>query len=174
MNILYRIFSYILLVIAVFLGVLALLFLIASLGNAALLLSAFVITGVVLYSISSFLFLVNGIDGKQNLKARLKDLIKVNGFVSIFFVLNIVALLLPFIIDPSKFSEVASEMTKSQRPPFILPEKYILVLLKLSGYFFLLYSLVLGYHLLKTFQYLKQYAHLFGEKNNHNPVGGSF
>ena len=103
MNILYRIFSYILLVIAVFLGVLALLFLIASLGNAALLLSAFVITGVVLYSISSFLFLVNGIDGKQNLKARLKDLINVNGFVSIFFVLNIVAVLLPFIIVQSKF-----------------------------------------------------------------------
>lgn len=171
---LYRIVSYFLLIISAFLGLLALLFLLASINNSAFLLIAFVITSVVIYSISSFLFLINGIDGKQNLKIRLKDLIKVNAFVSIFFVVNIFVRLLPLVVDPSQFSVVATEMTKSQYPLFIPSQDYNLRLIKLLVYFFLLYSLVLGYHILKTLQHLKQFAHLFGEKNNSTPVDGPF
>ena len=66
----YRIFSYFLLVIAAILGIAALFALLFALSNPALLLSVFVIVAVVIYSIASFLFLLNGIDGKRQLIDR--------------------------------------------------------------------------------------------------------
>lgn len=77
MNILYRILSYFLLIIAAILGIAALFALLIALSNPALLLSVFVIVAVVIYSVASFLFLLNGIDGKRQLQTKLRDWIKI-------------------------------------------------------------------------------------------------
>lgn len=60
--------------------------LLIALSNPALLLSLFVIVAVVIYSFSSFIFLVKGIDQQRVLKSGLQDLIKVNAYVAIIFV----------------------------------------------------------------------------------------
>ena len=61
----YRIFSYILVTIAIILGFASLIALLIALSNPVLIISVFIIIAVVIYSFASFLFLNNGIDGKK-------------------------------------------------------------------------------------------------------------
>lgn len=162
----YRIVSYFLLIVAVILGIAALFTLLIALANPALLISVFVVVAVVLYSISSFLFLHNGIDGKQKLKTKLRDFIKVNAYVSIVFAAMNIIQSLVVIIDPSTLTIAVNEFAAAQQSATPLPTGLFLKIMKVAMWFLLIYAVALGYHISSTFRYLKQYAHLFGEKPN--------
>lgn len=162
---LYRIFSYFLLGIGALLGIASLFALLVALSNPALLLSVFVIIAVVIYSITSFLFLLNGIDGKQQLKPKMKDLINVNAYVALVFVMMNIFQSVSVIYNPGILNDAIKQMTEMQGAKTPLPADLLLKVLKAIIWFLLFYALVLGTHISMTFRLLKQYAHLFGEKD---------
>jgi hypothetical protein len=169
----YRIFSYFLLIIAAILGIAALFALLIALSNPALLLSVFVIAAVVIYSIASFLFLLNGIDGKRQLQLKLRDWIKVNAYVAIVFVGMNIFQSIAVLQNPVILSDAVKQVSDMQQSNSPVSSALMLRIMKAVVWFLLFYAVVLGVHISFTFRYLKQYAHLFGEKSNNNPAGGS-
>lgn len=165
---LYRIVSYVLLVVAVILGIAALFTLLIALANPALLISVFVVVAVVLYSVSSFLFLHNGIDGKQTLKVKLRDFIRVNGYVAIVFVTMNIFQSITVIIEPSVLNHAVNDFAAAQQSKTPVPKGLFLTFMKAAIWFLLIYAVALGYHILATFRYLKQYAALFDEQPKNN------
>ncbi len=158
----YRIFSYILIIIALFLGLAVVLALFLALANPALLLNVFVAAAVVMYSISSFLFLINGIDGKKNQKPGLKDFIKVNAFVATVFAVMNIFQAATVIMNPSVLNEAIAKMPNLTTANQTIPIGLILKVMKAIMWFLLLYSIVLLVHIQLSFHHLKQFAHLFG------------
>ena len=170
----YRIFSYFLLVIAAIFGIAALFALLVALSNPALLLSVFMIVAVVIYSIASFLFLLNGIDGKRQLQPKLRDWIKVNAYVALVFVMMNIFQSIAVLQNPAILSDAVKQVTDMQQSKLPVSSALMLRVMKAVVWFMLFYAVILGIHISFTFRYLKQYAHLFGEKNNNNPAGNSF
>lgn len=164
--IIYRIFSYFLLVIAVILGIAALFALLIALSNPALLLSVFVIVAVVIYSVASFLFLLNGIDGKRQQQTKLRDWIKVNAYVSIVFVVMNLVQSIAVLQDPTVFADAVKQVSTMQQTKSLLSTTLMMNVMKAVVWFLLFYALVLGAHIAMTFRYLKEYANLFGDKPN--------
>ena len=166
-KLIYRILSYILLIVAAFIGIGVLAGFFIALANPALLLNIFIAAAVVMYSISSFLFLINGIDGKKQLKTGMKDFIRVNGFVALFFCIMNLFQSITVIMNPAVLNEAVTQlpqMTSGQQ----LPKEMILKVLKATMWFLLFYSILLFVHIQISFRLLKQYAHLFGQKADDN------
>lgn len=170
---LYSIFSYFLIVIAAIFGLLSLLGLLMALVNPALLLSVFIIASVVIYCTASFIFLQKGINSNQHLQPRLKDWIKVNAYVAIVFVAMNIFQSVAVISNPSVLQKVMKQSFGMQAFESPLSETFILKMIKVVVWFMLIYSTILGIHILQTFRYLKEYAHLFAEKKNNNSANGS-
>jgi len=162
--ILYRIFSYFLIAIASLLGIASLFALLIALSNPALLISVFVIIAVVLYSFSSFFFLLNGIEGKQQLKPKTKNLINVNAYVALVFVMMNIFQSVSVISNPGILNDAMKQVAEFQNAKSPLPAGLILKVMKGVIWFLLFYALILGAHISMTFRLMKQYAHLFGEK----------
>lgn len=161
---LYRIFSYFLLIIAAFLGIGVLAGFFIALANPALLLNIFIAAAVVMYSISSFLFLINGIDGKKQLKAGMKDFIRVNAFVAVFFCVMNIFQSITVITNPSVLTEALNQLPQMSTGQQ-LPKEMILKILKGTMWFLLIYSMILFAHIQISFRLLKEFAHLFGNSN---------
>ncbi|MFN4286445.1 MAG: hypothetical protein ACK4E8_10830 [Lacibacter sp.] len=166
----YRILSYIAIVLAGLLALVILPTFFVALANPALLLSVFMLVGVVLYSFSSFAFLLNGIDGQQPQPARRKDFIKVNAYVTLVFSFLNLAQAITIISNPGMLTELLNRATEVSGQA---AEAKMLGLMKqlLRGliWFLLLYGLLLLVHVQITFRLLKQYAHLFdGGSNRHD------
>ncbi len=161
----YRIFSYFLIAIAAILGIASLFVLLVALSNPVLLISVFVIVAVVIYSFTSFLFLLKGIDGKRNLKPGMKDLIKVNAYVAFVFVTMNMFQSVSVISNPGILNDAMKQVTDLQNTQSPLPAGLIMKIMKGVIWFLLFYAMILGVHISMTFRLLKQYAHLFGEKN---------
>ncbi len=162
--VLYRIFSYFLIAIGALLGVASLFALLVALSNPVLLISVFVIVAVVIYSFSSFFFLLNGIDGKQQLKPKTKDLINVNAYVALVFVMMNILQFVSVISNPGILNDAMKQVAEFQNAKSPLPSGLILKVMKGFIWFFLIYSLILGAHISMTFRLMKQYAHLFGAR----------
>lgn len=170
----YRIFSYFLLVMAAIFGIAALFALLIALSNPALLLSVFVIVAVVIYSIASFLFLLNGIDGKRQLQPKLRDWIKVNAYVALVFVMMNIFQSIAVLQNPAILSDAVKQVTDMQQSKSPVSAALMLRIMKAVVWFMLFYAVILGVHISFTFRYLKQYAHLFGEKKDSNSIDNSF
>jgi hypothetical protein len=171
---LYRIFSYFLLIIAAIFGIAALFVLLIALSNPPLLLSVFVIVAVVIYSIASFLFLLNGIDGKRQLQPRLRDWIKVNAYVGLVFVIMNIIQSIAVLQNPAILSDAVKQVSDMQQSNSPVSAALMLRIMKAVVWFLLFYALILGIHISFTFRYLKQYAHLFAPKTNNNSTDNSF
>jgi heme exporter protein D len=164
--ILYRIISYFLLAIAVILGIASLFVLLIAFTNPALLLSVFVIVAVVIYSVASFLFLLNGLDGKRQQQSKLRDWIKVNAYVAIVFVVMNIVQSIAVLQNPAVLSEAVNQFSTEQTTKSPLPTALMVKAMKGLLWFLLFYAITLGVHIVLTFRYLKQHAHLFGDKTS--------
>ena len=80
----YKVLTYILIPIALFLGFIDTLLLMAALINPASLIYVFILACFVIYTFVSFKFFRQGVQNEQPLKKNLKDWIKVNAIVSFF------------------------------------------------------------------------------------------
>lgn len=159
----YRILSYIALVLAGLLALAIIPTFFVALANPALLLSVFMLVGVVLYSFSSFSFLINGIDAQQPVAPRRKDFIKVNAYVTLVFSFMNLAQAITIMSNPGMLSDLLSRASEVSGQA---ADAKMLGLMKqvLRGliWFLLLYGLLLLVHVQMSFRLLKQYAHLFG------------
>jgi hypothetical protein len=144
---LYRILSYILIIIAAILGIAAIFAVLIALSNPVLLLSVFMLVAVVIYSFSSFLFLVNGIDGNRNQKPKLKDLIKVNAYVAIVFAFLNIFQSVTLIMNPAVLNETISQFSSMQSSKSPLPAGLMLNVMKAAVWFLLFYSITLTIHI---------------------------
>lgn len=166
--VLYRIFSYFIIAIAAILGIVSLFALLIALSNPALLISVFVIVAVVIYSFSSFFFLLNGVDGKQQLRPKTKDLINVNAYVALVFVMMNIFQSVSVISNPGILNDAMKQVAELQNAKSPLPAGLILKVMKGFVWFLLFYAVILGAHISMTFRLMKQYAHLFGEKKQND------
>ena len=162
----FRIFSYLLIPIAVLFGMMDFFFLISALANPALLLMVFMLACFVIYVFSSLQFLTKGIDGGKNFKPGMKDWLKVNGYVSLFmgalFLMNAIGI---FFSSEISLRQMIAPVLESQ--PNVSPLLSIELfshLVKIVAYCMFFISLVLLTHIYLNFRYLKQYQALFEEK----------
>lgn len=162
MMVIYRIASYLLIMIAVFLGIMDTMALMIALANPALLLQVFIIACVVIYSFTAFSFLIKGLDQQRALKTRTRDLIRVNGFVALFFAVLLIVQFITLTTNPQLWDELLQQAYQLQQPGAEgLSQSALKTILKGTMYFLLGYGLVLLFHILFTFQLLKRNAHLF-------------
>lgn len=85
MLILHRVLSYLLLPFALFLAFMAAFLLLAAFGNISALLPLFIVGATTIYLFSSLSFIHRGVLPDLPVKASLKDWIRVNAFVALFF-----------------------------------------------------------------------------------------
>ena len=163
----YRVVSYVLVGIAVLFSFFDLVFLLMAFAQPSVFLVVFIVTGVIIYSFASFSFLINGIQYGRQCKPSSKDWIKVNAYVSIAF--GAVSLMqgIALLSDPSKMTIVIKQMYQMQgqvKMPGVSDQE-LMATIKGILYVYMSYSLVLLLHVYTTLRYIKEYAHLFGEKN---------
>ena len=160
----YKIVSYILLVIAGFFALLDLILLLLAFANSTLLLAVFILTGVIIYSFTSFSFLVNNIQKNKQCKASLKDWIKVNAYVTIAFGVYFVFVSFFVWFSPTMHALIAEQYNQIPTKPvgFTLP-MYIKMFNSIM-FFFLFYALLLLSHVFISLRVVKQYGYLFGKK----------
>jgi hypothetical protein len=160
---LYKVLTYILLPIAYLFGLIDVLFFLSALANPATLIFVFVIACLVIYTFTSYKFYKQGILNEQIQKAKLKDWIKVNAYVSLFlcslFFLNSISILISSNVTLYKFIDDLI----SQQPNF--PKEatpaLILSILKIVAGFLFISSAVALLHIRITLRLVKEHLHLF-------------
>lgn len=162
----YRILTYVFLPIGVLLGLGTLMALVMAMGNLALLFSVFITGGTVIYIFSSFIFMQTGILKNEPCKPGLKDWIKVNGYVAMFFA--VLGLLQGGIIltNPEAQEKMMAAVIEMQKGS--LPEGSAGLMTKIFKavlYFMVVFSGLLVFHIFSSFRLLRQHADLFVKKN---------
>lgn len=157
----YRIASYILLPFGGLMGFASLIFLLIALANPALLLPVFMMVCAVIYIFASFSFLQK-IDNKATARPGMKDLVKVNAFVALLLVANILSSVVAAIVNPTLLNQTMDNAMAMQgkNTAGVTPEM-MQKAVKGMLYFMGAFGLILLYHILTTFRLLKQYAGIF-------------
>jgi hypothetical protein len=159
---LYKILSFILLPIAVILGVFVIISIFISLANPALLIGTFMLACIVLYVFTSFRFLMRGVTEQQPCKPSLREWIKVNAYVSIVFCVMSLFQTIALLAQPSLITNVLSQQPELEAQ---LPENtstdFLIRVMKITLYFTLALSVILLLHIILTFRLLKQFKHIF-------------
>jgi len=157
----YRIISYLLIIVAGFLGLGVIMILGAAFSNPAVLLSVFLVGGVVLYSFASFQFLTKGIGKGQTMKPGRKDFIKVNAYVALFFgVMNLIQAI-TLIISPVGLKDAVDQFTKMPTVGSGFSPDQFYTMIQAILWFLLIYAIALILHIQLTFRLLKIYASVF-------------
>lgn len=159
--ILYRILSYILLILAGLLSIFVLFGLLTALSNPVILLPLFLMACVVIYSYTSWRFLTRGIDYNQPCKTSLRDLIRVNAMVSILFAFLLLLQSYTILTNPKLLETTLEQATAMQgsgteEMKQLMPKIFMSILK-----FMIVYSILLLVHNFFTFRLLKQYRHIF-------------
>ena len=163
----YRIFSFLLLPMALVFSVGVLLFIRAALANPAMLFPLFLITCIAIYSFASLNFLIRGIDGKRFLGKPSKDWLKVNAIVSLLFSVLMISQCIILIFHPEMLQQIVAQAKENAGPELKISQESFENYLRITSYFFLVYAFVLFAHIIMSFQYIKTYGYLFqNEKNN--------
>jgi len=162
----YRVVSYVLIGIAVLFSFFDLFFLLMALAQPSVFLVVFVVTSVIIYSFASFSFLIRGIQNGRQSKPSAKDWIKVNAYVSIAFGALSLVQGIAFLSDPGNMAMVIKQMYQMQGQMKMagVSDQDIRATIKGMLYIYMGYSLLLLSHVYITLRYVKEYAHLFGEK----------
>ena len=157
----YRILSYLLILVASFIGLGVVMLLTAAFANPALLLSVFIASGVVLYSFSSFQFLNKGIIRNQKMKPGKKDFIKVNAYVALFFGVMNLFQSVTLIAEPKVINQILDQLSTGFQQQMPMNAAQLHGLVKGVLYFLMIYATLLIVHIQLTFRLLKRYAGVF-------------
>lgn len=162
----YRILSYIILPIAALIGLMDLIIILAALVQPALLLGAFILAGVVIYTITGFIFLIKGIDRGLPCKPGLKDFIKVNAYVTVVFIAMSLIQSFALLRNDVLLKQMISEGISAQQtslPPGYDVDKFEQIM-KAALYFIMAYAAILLVHVIISFRLLKSFQHLFDKE----------
>jgi hypothetical protein len=161
----FRILSFILLPIALLFMFMDCIALLMALSNPSVLLPVFLMAGMVIYIFTSTYFLMVGIDKNKALKPSLKDWIKVNAYVTLFFGFQFIAIALSvFYMNAADLTELANKVISTQpNMPSTMTTALFLKMLHGLAYFFFFLAFFLLVHITICFKLLKQHATLFQE-----------
>ena len=157
----YRIFSFLLLPMAILFTICVLLFLRAAFANPAMFFPLFLFACIAIYSFASLNFLINGVDGKRSLNKSSKDWIKVNAMVSIVFAILMITQCILFLLHPEMLQELIVQAKRNAGDAFKMSDTEFENYIRITSYFFLVYAIVLLVHIMMSFQYIKMYNYLF-------------
>jgi hypothetical protein len=157
----YRIFSFLLLPVAIIYTVVFLMFIRAAFDNPTMLIPLFLVACVAIYSFASLNFLIRGVDGKKVLGRSSKDWLKVNAMVSALFAILMISQCIVFIMHPEMLQDLATQAKQNAGAELKVNNATIENYLRITSYFFLAYALVLLAHIILSFYYTKMYNYLF-------------
>jgi hypothetical protein len=168
-KVLYKIASYVLLLVAGLFSMVVVFTLPIGLANPPFLLGIFSILGVVLYSFSSFQFLSKGLNNGHVFRKGFKDFIKVNAYVSLFFFLQSFISSLNIIINREVWNKIIPEMQQFQSgmtanlspQELIRLNEQLKLFMQVGAWMILAYSVLLLVHVLATLRLLKKRQNLF-------------
>ncbi len=162
----YKVLSYILLPFGGLLGVVALFGVLASLGNPLMMLMFLIVVCVALYIFSSFRFLNRVIIQQIKSRPSLKDFVRVNTFISIFFSVYTLYSAMVALNNPDLMKTAIQQMMAM--PQFAMPPGYneasFLHIFKISYIIFGIFCALLMLHSSATLFLLKQYKSAFEEE----------
>jgi hypothetical protein len=158
----YRIITFILLPVAVILGVLDLMAFLTALANPILLLPVFILACVVIYTFASFTFFNRVAANSAYYKKSLRDLVRVNGIVSLVFCFYTIFAYLTFAAKPGMINDAINmslSMQKQPLPANVTKEALGKIMMSLLS-LFAAYTVLLGIHIFMSLKLLKhQKAH---------------
>ncbi|MEP6682947.1 MAG: hypothetical protein ABJA35_06800 [Parafilimonas sp.] len=157
----YRIFSFLLLPVAIIFTIIFLVFIRAAFDNPAMLFPLFLVACIAIYSFASLNFLIRGIDGKKILGKSSKDWIKVNAIASAIFAILMISQCIVLIIHPEMLQDLATQAKQNAGADLKVNNATIENYLRITSYFFLAYAIVLLTHIILSFYYTKMYKYLF-------------
>ena len=157
----YRIFSFLLVPVALLFTISVLMFIRAAFANPAMLLPLFIVACVSIYSFAALNFLIKGIDGKKYLGKSSKDWLKVNAIVSIVFSLLMISQCILFIMHPEMLHDIAVQAKQNGGDELKVSMEVFENYLRITSYFLLVYAVVLLIHTLLSFQFVRMYNFLF-------------
>lgn len=164
--IIYRVLSFILVPVAAFLSLFALMAVFVALANPALLLGAFMLICMIIYVFSSFKFLNKGIIAKQACKPSLRDWIRVNAFVTIAFAVLSLFQSTALLSDSHLLNETMKAMPKQSDLPQGISASSLKSVMIGTLYFMIVLSSLLIIHIFMSFRLLKVYRYLFNENTD--------
>ena len=160
----HRIICYILIPVAILLTFNTLSGLLLAMSNPILLIVSFIMACVPLYIFCSSYFFFFGIMKAKPCKPSLKEWIKANAYVSIFFIgiMFLCSLSVLMILNsPELLKEVFKQIPNNQFPGKQPTPEELTNLLKIFIAIMLPFSILLLIHIFKTFRLLKLYHHVF-------------
>lgn len=155
----YRILSYLLLPVALLLGLATLAGLLMALGNFSILLSVFACGASTIYIIASFMFLQRVVEAKRVVKHSLRDWVRANGFVAMGFGVLLIVQSIMFLTNPEFMKQVMEQVATMQQsavPPASVMQSMKVALVIMQGI-----GIILLLHIAMTFRLLRQYASYF-------------
>ncbi len=159
----YRILFFILLPIAGLFAFADFFAIMAALVQPALWISVFIVACMVIYIYTSYRFFTTGIQQAKPCKHSLKDLIKVNAFVSIVFVAMSYIQLFIVLTQPDIIKTMMGPLLAQQQanmPPGATTDTFV-SMVKGILYFLAIFSTILLLHIVITFRFLKKYKQVF-------------
>lgn len=160
----YRILSFLLIPVAVIFTLCVIIMLGVALQNLAILLTMLIMACIAIYSFASLNFLIKGIDGKKHLRTRSKYLLKVTALVSALFVVMIISQCIILLLHPEAVQQSIAEAMTNFKGSLQFNKVEMENYLRAICYFFVTYGIVLGVHIIFSFQNLEAYNYLFLEK----------
>ncbi len=154
----YKLLTYFLTIPTAIIALFTLVGILVGIANPSILLDVFITACSVIYFISSFIFLNRIILSKKTCKKIIKDLIRINGFISIFFAVKIIMGFLALLVKPSLLQQMVTDaMTQNATafPPDFNKEMFI----KLAWFFMSaisVYAIALLVHIMVTFKLAKE------------------
>ncbi len=163
----YRIVGYILIVIAGILGLGDLLILLGSLGNPLILIEAFIVIAVIIYSFASFNFYNAGVQKGKVFKRSFRDLVNINAYITLLFAIMTLASTIMLVANPASLNDYNNQVIKAQSSygSVGLTKQYLMRVAMIVMYISIAYSILLLFHVMVTLKLLKQYSYLFGKKD---------
>ena len=162
----YRVLTFLLIPVAVLFGVCILILISAAVANPAILIPLFLMACITIYTFAALSFLIKGVDGQKQLKNTLRELLRVNAFISIAFALLLISECIILITHPEMTQSLMQQAKQNTNTELKLDDAAISYYMRITSYFFLVYALVLSVHILLSFQYMKQYNYLFVNAEN--------
>lgn len=167
---LFRILSAILMPIVFILAFIVLFFLLFSFSNPMMLLGIFVYACVVIYMVKSVQFFRRHVEAGIPAKANTRDWIRVNAFVAIFFVLQIIFNAVYMFVEHDKMIAMIQVMLNRMQDaegttamPVTGEQMYGAI--KNLMIFFLIFDVLLAVHIFCSFKIIKKYRDLFVQES---------
>ncbi len=154
MTILYRILSFIINIFSVFVLIMLLIMLPLAIGAPALLLPVFMLACVVLYSWFSTRFRQQILIKQIQVKKSLKDWVKVNGYVALFFSFLNISSSIAVIRNPNMILDSYREMMKQFGSK--MQQEISVSTITTASYIMLAWVIALAIHILWTFALIKK------------------